>query len=155
LPLLTTPLLTWGTKVRMGMELLRPPRTPAGDQSIAQFVEDHYGAEAVDYLAEPLLSGIYGGHPADLSVNSVLPRFVELAAKYGSLTRGVLRERVRRQNGPAPPLFRTLKNGLGQMVDGLAASIHGKVEVRTGRAEAVERAAAGFRVKVDGGWLEA
>src|SRR5205807_4025667 len=51
LPLLTTPLLTWGTKVRMGMELLRPPRTPAGDQSIAQFVEDHYGAEAVDYLA--------------------------------------------------------------------------------------------------------
>ena len=37
----------------------------------------------MDYLAEPLLSGIYGGDPKDLSVTAVLPRFVELAAKYG------------------------------------------------------------------------
>ena len=61
-------------------------------------MEEHYGAEAVDYLAEPLLSGIYGGNPSDLSVTSVLPRFVELAAKYGSLTRGVLAERAKAAN---------------------------------------------------------
>jgi len=30
------------------------------DQSVADFVTAHYGAEAVDYLAEPLLSGIFG-----------------------------------------------------------------------------------------------
>jgi len=159
LPLLTTSLLSFGTKVRMGMELLRAPKPPAGDESVAQFVEEHYGAEAVDYLAEPLLSGIYGGNPAELSVTSVLPRFVELASKYGSLTRGVLAERakaVHLRDGAHPaPLFRTLKGGLQQLVDGVTAAIQGKTEVRAARAETVERAGAGFRIKLGAGWLEA
>ena len=158
LPLLTTRLFTFGTKLRMGMELLRRPKPGTGDQSVADFVEEHYGAEAVDYLAEPLLSGIYGGDPAELSATSVLPRFVELAAKYGSLTRGVITERVKAdsRNGTAPaPLFRTLKCGMGQMVERVAAAIQGKTEVLAGRAETVERTAAGFLIKLNGASLEA
>jgi oxygen-dependent protoporphyrinogen oxidase len=157
LPLVTTRLLSWSTKFRMGAELLRSPAPQAGDQSVAAFVEEHYGPEAVDYLAEPLLSGIYGGNPADLSVNSVLPRFVELANRYGSLTRGVLAQRAKAATDhPRPmPLFRTLKGGLGQMVNAVAASIRGKVEVREVRAQAVERNGAGFRVRLDGGSVDA
>ncbi len=156
-PLVTTGLVSWNTKVRMGLELLRAPQPKADDQSVAEFIEEHYGAEAVDYLAEPLLSGIYGGNPRDLSVNSVLPRFVDLANRYGSLTRGVLAERARaksQQTNPAP-LFRTLKGGLGQMVNAVAAAVQGKAEVQQGRAEAVERTTSGFRVRLDGQWLEA
>lgn len=159
LPLLTTRLFSFGTKMRMGLELLRRARPSDGDQSVADFVEEHYGAEAVDYLAEPLLSGIYGGDPAELSAASVLPRFFEVAAKYGSLTRGVLAERFKAaqsRKGTAPlPLFRTLKGGLGQMVDRAAAAIQGETEVLAGRAETVERAAAGFRIRLNGNWMEA
>ncbi len=156
LPLVTTNLVSWGTKIRMGMELFRAPRVKAGDESVAQFIEEHYGAEAVDYLAEPLLSGIYGGDPKTLSVKSVLPRFVDLANKYGSLTRGVLAERAKAPKNPNPaPLFRTLKGGLGQLVDAVTAAIGGKAEVRHARAQAVERTASGFRIKLDGDWLEA
>src|ERR1039458_2643484 len=82
-PLVATGLLSWGTKLRMGLELVRAPKPHTEDQSVADFVREHYGQEAVDYLAEPLLSGIYGGDPRELSVAAVLPRFVELAAKYG------------------------------------------------------------------------
>jgi len=90
-PMAMSPLVSWRTKFRMALEWFRRPRaTPERDRSVAEFVEDHYGREAVDYLAEPLLAGIFGGDPADLSVSSVLPRFVELERKYGSLTRGVL-----------------------------------------------------------------
>ncbi len=158
MPLLTTPLLSWGTKARMGMELLRAPKPREGDESVAEFIEEHYGAEAVDYLAEPLLSGIYGGDPREMSVTAVLPRFVTLSKQYGSLTRGVLAERAKashNHNAQPAPLFRTLKGGLGQMIDALAASIRDKVEVRRARAEAVERAGDGFRVRLDGEWLEA
>jgi protoporphyrinogen/coproporphyrinogen III oxidase len=159
LPLVTTPLLSLGTKIRMGMELLRAPRMKPGDESVADFVREHYGQEAVDYLAEPLLSGIYGGDPRELSVTAVLPRFVELATRYGSLTRGVLASRAlapKLQASQTPaPLFRTLKGGLGQLVDAVAASIRGKVPVRHARAETVERTAGGFRVRLDGEWLEA
>jgi oxygen-dependent protoporphyrinogen oxidase len=159
LPLVTTGLVSWGTKLRMGLEWFRAPKTKPGDESVAEFVEEHYGPEAVDYLAEPLLSGIYGGNPSELSVRSVLPRFVELANRYGSLTRGVLAERAkaaRHRRAAAPqPLFRTLKGGLGQMVDAAAEAIQGKAEVRRGRAETVERVGGGFRVRMDGDWLEA
>ena len=160
LPLVTTRLLSWSTKIRMGLELLRSPKAKAGDESVAQFIEEHYGAEAVDYLAEPLLSGIYGGSPSDLSVNSVLPRFVDLAKQYGSLTRGVLAQRAKAKSktpsGTQPePLFRTLKGGLGQMIDAITASIRGKVETRQVRAQAVERRAGGFRIRLDGDWMEA
>ena len=156
MPLVTTRLVSWGTKIRMGMELLRAPKPRSGDESVAEFIEEHYGAEAVDYLAEPLLSGIYGGNPSELSVKSVLPRFADLAERYGSLTRGVLAERAKAPKNPNPaPLFRTLKGGLGQMVDAVAASIQGKVEVRHGRAETIERTAEGFRVGMEGDWIEA
>ena len=156
LPLLTTPLLSAGTKIRMGMELLRAPKMKAEDESVADFVREHYGQEAVDYLAEPLLSGIYGGDPRELSVSSVLPRFVDLAAKYGSLTRGVLASRALAPKTQSPaPLFRTMKGGLGQMVDAVAASIRGKTEIRHGRAQTAERTASGFRLQLDGEWMEA
>ncbi len=157
MPLVTTGLLSWSTKVRMGLELLRAPKPHDRDESVAEFIEEHYGAEAVDYLAEPLLSGIYGGNPRDLSVTAVLPRFVTLSRQYGSLTRGVLAERAKATNnhGAPAPLFRTLKGGLGQMIDALTQSIDGKVEVRQARAQAVERAGDGFRVRLDGGWLDA
>ncbi|HLH17596.1 MAG TPA: protoporphyrinogen oxidase [Bryobacteraceae bacterium] len=157
LPLVATPLLSVATKIRMGLELLRAPQPLPGDQSVADFVREHYGQEAVDYLAEPLLSGIYGGDPAQLSVAAVLPRFVELARQYGSLTRGVLASRAKaRSNGaqsePAP-LFRTLKGGLGQLVDAVAAAA--KPEVIPARAESLERAPGGFRVRIAGQWIEA
>ncbi len=156
LPLVTTGLLGWGTKVRMGMELMRAPARMTEDESVADFVREHYGQEAVDYLAEPLLSGIYGGDPTRLSVTSVLPRFVELANKYGSLTRGVLAARAKMKNsGPPAPLFRTLKGGLGQLVEAVTGAIAGQMEVRQARAETVERTPAGFRVRAGGEWMEA
>jgi oxygen-dependent protoporphyrinogen oxidase len=159
LPLLGTRLVGFGTKIRMGLELLRTPKPSNGDRSVAEFIEEHYGREAVDYLAEPLLSGIYGGNPSELSVESVLPRFVELANQYGSLTRGVLAERAKaaraRSNQPAAPLFRTLRGGLGQLVEAVAAAVRSTVEVHQARADAVERTATGFRIRIAGDWLEA
>jgi oxygen-dependent protoporphyrinogen oxidase len=90
----------------------------------------------------------------------VLPRFVELANRYGSLTRGVLAERAKaaahaHPGAKRPPLFRTLKGGLGQMVDAVTACITGKTEVVQGRAETVERTDSGYRIRVDGQWLDA
>ena len=78
------------TKIRMALELLHPPRPSEQDESVAALVERHFGAEAVDRLADPLLSGIYGGDATQLSARTVLPKLVEMETKYGSLTRGML-----------------------------------------------------------------
>ncbi len=152
-PILTTRLLSWGTKARMGLEWFRrPPATPRRDCSVSEFVAGHYGLEAVEYLAEPLLAGVYGGSPESLSVQSVLPRFVELEARYGSLSRGVLADR-RAESDPSRPLFRTLKAGLGSLIDTLALAIEDRVRVIHAEVDAVERCACGYRLRVGGDWI--
>jgi oxygen-dependent protoporphyrinogen oxidase len=103
MPMVRTRLLSWGTKLRMARELLRRPREYP-DRSVAEFVVDHFGEETLDYLAEPLLSGVYGGDPRQLSAASVLPRFVEMERRQGSLSRAAMRST---QTGPRGPLFKT------------------------------------------------
>lgn len=148
MPLVGTRLLSWGTKIRMGLEFLRRPNGPQPDRSVSDFLRDHYGQESIDYLAEPLLAGVYGGDPAQMSVNSVLTRFVEIESKYGSLSRGVLAQPRPKSSGS---LFRTLKGGLGQIIERLAPS----ADVIRGEAEAVEQTSSGYRVWVNGDWMEA
>jgi oxygen-dependent protoporphyrinogen oxidase len=148
MPIVGTGLLGWGTKLRMGLEFLRRPNGQQPDRSVYDFLLDHYGEEAIDYLAEPLLAGVYGGDPKQLSANSVLPRFVEIETQYGSLTRGVVANPRPKNSGS---LFKTLKNGLGQLVDALRSS----ADVVHSMVESIERTAAGFRVRTNGHWMEA
>jgi oxygen-dependent protoporphyrinogen oxidase len=151
MPIIKTSLVGWGTKIRMGLEYFRKPGS-VGDRSVADFVTDHFGAETLDYLAEPLLSGVYGGDPARLSIASVLPRFVELEKKYGSLVKGVLaarNARPQRAGQERTPLFQTLKTGLGKLVDALAS----RGEIAHAEVEAIERERNGFRLKLAGNWI--
>jgi oxygen-dependent protoporphyrinogen oxidase len=156
LPVAVSPLLSWGTKIRMGLEYFRkPPAQPLPDRTVEDFIRDHYGQETVDYLAEPLLSGVYGGSVARLSVGSVLTRFVELENRYGSLTRGVLESRKKAPKAVKPaPLFQTLKGGLAQLTDELQRRIDGQCDVITGRAEGVEKTETGYRIRVNGTAIE-
>jgi oxygen-dependent protoporphyrinogen oxidase len=119
----------------MGLELLLPPR-PTGlpDESVAALVERHFGRETVERLADPLLSGIYGGDASQLSASTVLPSLVEMEHKYGSLTRGMLaahRQMLARANKAAKDgsrresaaIFTAMRGGMQQLVDAVAARI--------------------------------
>jgi oxygen-dependent protoporphyrinogen oxidase len=121
-----SPLFSWSTKLRMARELLHPPRPMQSDETVAQLVERHFGAEVVDRLADPLLSGVYGGDAARLSARAVLPRFVEMEEKYGSLSRAMLaahKKMMATRKHPPPPLFTSLQDGMQQMVDAIAARL--------------------------------
>ncbi len=161
IPTALTRLFSPLTKVRMALELLHPPRPSGHDESVAALVERHFGAEAVDRLADPLLSGIYGGDASQLSARTVLPKLVEMESRYGSLTRGMLaahREMraklAARSHGnlqakgsgrPAPrAIFTTLRGGLQQLVDALEARLEPAWVRRSTPVGALE--------KVDGGW---
>src|SRR5437899_12765530 len=114
LPTIFSPLFSLKTKLRMAREWFHPPHVAEGDETVAAFVERHYGPEMVDRLADPLLSGVYGGEASQLSVRAVLPRFAEMEAKYGSLGRAMLAARSagRNANAPPRPLFTSLENGM-------------------------------------------
>jgi protoporphyrinogen/coproporphyrinogen III oxidase len=164
-PTALTRLFSLRTKVRMALELLIPPR-PTGlpDEAVAALVERHFGAEAVDRLADPLLSGIYGGDAAQLSARTVLPRLVEMESKYGSLTRGMLaahrQMRAKAKSTPANdntkpaaprPIFTALRGGMQQLVDALVARLNPAwLRVSTPVAN-VARTSDGWSVETAGG----
>ena len=143
LPTVFSPLFSLRTKLRMAREWFHPPHKAEHDETVAVMVERHYGAEMVDRLADPLLSGVYGGTAADLSVRAVLPRFAEMESKYGSLGRAMLAARRKMgANLASRPLFTSLKQGMQQMVDALVARLsrpwlltHSPVNALTRRAD--------------------
>jgi oxygen-dependent protoporphyrinogen oxidase len=157
-PTALTPLFSFPTKARMALELLIPPRRKrTADESVASLVMRHFGPEAVDRLADPLLSGIYGGDASQLSAKTVLPRLVEMEREYGSLTRGMLaahrKMRARAAangHGPAAaaerPIFTTLRGGMQQMVDAIRARLDWAAVRLSTPVNALERAEKGWMV---------
>lgn len=127
LPTGASPLFSLKTKLRMAQEMFFPPRPAGHDESVASFVERHYGREMVDRLADPLLSGIYGGEAANLSVRAVLPRFAEMERAHGSLGRAMLAARKKMAQAsshkPPAPLFTSLKNGMQQLSEAVFARL--------------------------------
>jgi oxygen-dependent protoporphyrinogen oxidase len=126
LPTVFSGLFSIKTKIRMAGEWFHPPHKAEQDEAVADLVQRHYGAEMVDRLADPLLSGVYGGEASQLSVRAVLPRFAEMELKHGSLGRAMLSARKKMSqsaNGPARPLFTSLKNGMQQLVDSVVARL--------------------------------
>ncbi len=130
LPTALTPLFSWKTKLRMLGELMHPPHRAQKDETVAEMVERHFGPEVVDRLADPLLSGVYGGDAASLSARAVLPRFVEMEEKYGSLCRAMLASRkklaeMQKTQGYKPkPLFTSLRWGMQQLIDAVVARLN-------------------------------
>src|ERR1700680_1921139 len=126
MPTVMSPLFSIGTKLRMAREWFHPPRKADADETVAAFVERHYGSEMVDRLADPLLAGVYGGEAAQLSVRAVLPRFAEMEATHGSLGRAMLAARKKMAlaaKAPARPLFTSLKDGMQQLVDAVVCRL--------------------------------
>ena len=130
MPTVLSPLFSLRTKFRMAGEWFHPPHKAEEDETVAEMVERHYGSEMVELLADPLLSGVYGGESSDLSVRAVLPRFADMEPKHGSLGRAMLdaRKTARKKmgasaNAPARPLFTSLQEGMQQMVDAVVARL--------------------------------
>jgi oxygen-dependent protoporphyrinogen oxidase len=152
LPTALSPLFSLGTKLRMVEELLHRPKPRQEDETVAQMVERHFGHEMVERLADPLLSGVYGGEAEKLSVRAVLPRFVEMEKKYGSLSLAMLAAnrrmaQMRKAAGtqhPPRPLFSSMKDGMQQLVDTILTRIN-LGAARLGQEVLETRA-------VDGGW---
>ena len=94
---------------------------PAVDESVASFVRRHFGEEVLTKIGAPLLSGVFGGDVARLSVRAVMPNFVAMEREYGSLIAGL--QAKARGDRPAQPIFTTLRNGLGTLIDAIVAQL--------------------------------
>jgi oxygen-dependent protoporphyrinogen oxidase len=140
--LISTKLLSAGAKLKVFREPWAPHNKDGHEESIQEFSTRRLGKELHDVMLAPLVSGIYAGDTARLSMQSVFPLLVELEQKHGSLLRGFMKhmkaERIKREaEGKPKPRRRTLcsfKEGLKtlplRIADRLGARLHLDCEVR-------------------------
>jgi len=128
MPFVTTRLFSWPGKIRMGLDLFLPRKRGNADESLASFVRRRLGTEALERMAQPLMSGIYASDPEHMSLNASFPMFAQVEKKYRSLVLGMLAQKRKRATTPAPPtpngykpfsFFLTMKNGLSEIVETL------------------------------------
>ncbi len=102
-PFVKSSLITARGKARMALEYFVPPRREAGDESLGSFVRRRLGTEALERLAEPLLSGIYAGNVDNLSVRATFPQFIKMEEEHGGMIRAVLAGRKKSGGAKGAP----------------------------------------------------
>ena len=134
-PLGTSSLFTTGAKLRMAREVFARPHVETHDESIAAFVRRHFGREAVEYIAEPLLAGIHAGDVDRLSIRAAFPRLVEAEAQHGSIIRAFT---SRAGSGRGDGVFRSLPGGIGELVQAIVSTFPAATLRCDGRVHAIE-----------------
>jgi oxygen-dependent protoporphyrinogen oxidase len=134
LGLVSTPLFSLRTKLRILAEPFARARMRAPDASVAALVRDHFGQEIVDYAINPLVAGIYAGDPEKLSTKHAFPKLWEAAQAHGSLIRGqIAAMKARRARGEKPvPRIVSFARGLQTLPAALAGALPaGAIRTRT------------------------
>ena len=156
-PFVLSPLISLLGKIRMGMDLVIPAKKGDADETLAQFVTRRLGAEALDKIAEPLMSGIYNAEAERQSLLATFPRFREQERQYGSLIRAMVAAR-RNSVRHAPPsdesgedapktsvpasLFVSFQDGTEELIRGLVSGLKGNLQTGA-RLTSLERGADG------------
>ena len=92
----------------------------AGDVSAGELVRRRLGDELADRLVDPLIGGINASSIDDLSVRAAVPQLAEAASRGPSLVEELRRLAASSKADPEAPVFFTLPDGLGRLVDELA-----------------------------------
>ena len=141
------------TRRRILEERFIKPKQRDQDISVADLVVDHFDRTMLETIAEPLLTGVYGGDAARLSAASVLPRFLEYERRYGSLIRAVRAEK--KQTEHRGSLFLSFQDGMQALTDGVYRASSGAVTRVTGEATRVTRQNGGWQVHIGNAKREA
>jgi protoporphyrinogen/coproporphyrinogen III oxidase len=157
-PFATTGLFSWPGKLRAGMDLLIPKKKLApgefNDESLEHFIVRRMGREILDRLAEPLVGGVHGSSPDQMSLAATFPNLLEMEQKHGCMIKGFLAQRrmveeMRRKNPPDPKnprtFFTAFTGGMHELTEAMADAA-GRESLRVGtEVTGVSRAA-------DGAW---
>jgi oxygen-dependent protoporphyrinogen oxidase len=159
-----TGLLSADGQARAAREPELPAEAVDGDVPVAGYVGARFGAELVERLVDPLLGGVYAGRSEELSFEATLPALAVASRQHASLIEAAASllpapPASSAGNGAArPPVFTTLRGGLGTLPPVLAAA--SGAQVRTGAmVRELVPAARGWRLTIGSvhapQWLDA
>jgi oxygen-dependent protoporphyrinogen oxidase len=125
----TSSFFSGGTRLRAAAELLRRSRPPQREESVADFIRRKFGAEILDNLVAPFVSGVYAGDPEQLSVRSAFPSLSQWELQYGSVLRGAMKSRPAGQKRPSPCSFR---GGMETLLQAFSIQLSDAIQTQAG-----------------------
>ena len=158
IPFVLSPLLSPHGKARMGLDLLIPPKTDGGDETLAEFINRRLGKEALDKIAEPLMSGIYNAEAEKQSILATFPQLRDIEKKYGSLIKGMVAARRKRSNESnleegnktTLSMFVSLPGGTVELIDTLVRQLPGELRLNSEVARLFKQGS-GYGLKLEDG----
>ncbi|UOQ43493.1 protoporphyrinogen oxidase [Halobacillus salinarum] len=156
-PFVFSRLFTPAGKLRAAMDIIKPAKKVEEDQSLGLFFRRRLGNQVVENLIEPLLSGIYAGDIDELSLSSTFPNFYDLEQEYGSLIKGLRKTRPQQKKSAKSKktsMFRTFRNGLQSLVDGLEAGLSAESVRKNTKVDHIEKKTEGYHLLLSDGTVE-
>ncbi len=114
--LFTNRVISGKGKLRLLTEPFMPKGTP-DDESIGDFLERRIGKEAVEYLVDPIFSGIYAGDIYQMSKKFILPKLDRYEQEFGSLLWGAIRSKKDKKSVQSMVL--TFREGIQQLTNAI------------------------------------
>ncbi|PLX86231.1 MAG: protoporphyrinogen oxidase [Desulfuromonas sp.] len=163
---LKSKLISWPGKLRLAYEMLVPPYRGDADETLADFGRRRLGAEALDKLIAPMVSGIFAGDPETMSLKSCFPRIHQLETEYGGLIKAMAKlakqKKAERKAGKAVAsaagpggILTSFVDGIQELTDSTSAALVSNVRTGAGLA-ALKKKEGGYELCLeDGGIMDA
>ena len=131
LQFLRSPILSTPAKARLLLEPFIKRSADINNISLADFTRRRLGPQVLDFLINPMVSGIYAGDPEKLSIAHAFPKLAKLEQDYGSLIRGAIatRRKKKRQGIHFKPYSVSYKNGMHTLVQQLIQAMGDQLHI--------------------------
>jgi protoporphyrinogen oxidase len=146
--LLSGSVLPWSALLAIAAEPLRPVRP--GPRTVRELVEQRFGAQAAERLADLMTLGVYGTTADDVGFESAFPDLAESLARAGGRFSALLLRALFRRSGAAPRRIVSTELGLGGLCERLAGRLGARLRCSTPVARA-RRSGAGFELELAAG----
>ncbi|MEH6626632.1 MAG: protoporphyrinogen oxidase [Motiliproteus sp.] len=142
--MLNSPLWSLQGKARLAAELFIPKKI-SEQESVSSFIQRRFGSELLEKAMEPFVGGTLASDPDHANAYSVLPRLTALEKRYGSISAGMLINKLlRRKTAHIQEAF-SFEGGMSTLIAKLAQA--DDVDLRCGyRAKSLKKTADGWQV---------
>ena len=125
--LLASSFLSAASRWKIASEPFKRTKSPAEDESIANFARRKFGNEILEYLVAPFVSGVYAGDPEQLSLRAAFPSLEQWEREFGSVVRGAIKSRSSQKEKAAPSLC-SFQRGVAALPRAFAAKLGGNIQ---------------------------
>jgi len=105
-------------KVRIAKEPFIKGYESDEEESVAEFGKRRLGEQAVKYMLDPMVSGVFAGNVDKLSLKTCFPRIYQLEQEYGSLVKAMMKLKAKKAS-PSGKLT-SYTNGMFHLITSLA-----------------------------------